>query len=99
METEERLIFKLGEEAFEQSDEVVVLAIHEHQINVANYIYEFIILSVPFVHIHADLPNGEPGCNKETLAILSKLSVEKSTDQPNEAIDPRWEALKKLTGK
>jgi uncharacterized metal-binding protein YceD (DUF177 family) len=99
METEERLIFKLGEEEFEQSDEVVVLAIHEHQINVANYIYEFIILSVPFVHIHADLPNGIPGCNKETLAILSKLSVEKSADQPNEAIDPRWEALKKLTGK
>jgi uncharacterized metal-binding protein YceD (DUF177 family) len=51
------------------------------------------------VHIHADLPNGEPGCNKETIAILNKLSVEKSTDQPNEAIDPRWEALKKLTGK
>ena len=99
METEERLIFKLGEEEFENSDEVVVLSTHEHQINVANYIYEFIILSVPFVHKHPDLPNGTPGCNKETLAILEKLSVEKSTDQTDEVIDPRWEALKKLTGK
>ncbi len=96
--SDEKLIFKLGEEEFENSDDVIVLTHQEHQINVASYIYEFIVLSIPFVHIHPDLENGDSGCNKEALAILKKLSIDEKASNPEVIEDPRWEALKKLRG-
>jgi uncharacterized protein len=98
IDTEEELIFKLGEEAFDNSDEVIVIGHKEHEINLANFIYEFINLAVPIIHIHPDTENNEPGCNKETLEALKKLSVNNDDPDSTKEIvqDPRWDALKKL---
>ncbi len=97
LHSNEKIIFKFGEEGFENSDEVIVLARSEHELNVAEYIYEFINLGVPIIHIHPDLENGESGCNKEVLEVLKRLSVDtEEKENPEVVIDPRWEALKKL---
>ncbi len=96
--TNEKIIFKLGDEDIEQSDEIVVLGRNEHEIDLSTYLYEFIIIAIPLVHIHPDNEDGSEGCNPETLAILKKLSgdVTEEKDSPEVVIDPRWEALKKL---
>jgi uncharacterized protein len=81
----------------ESSDEIVILSRAEHEINVAKYIYEFIVVSQPLVYIHPDNEDGSPGCNPDTLAVLKKLSVQDApTETENIVMDPRWEALKKL---
>lgn len=99
--TNERLIFKFGEENEEQTEEIVILSRAEHEINLSSHLYEFIIVGIPFVHVHPDLEDGQAGCNPETLAIIKKLSLQeedvKEEEQgPETIIDPRWEALKKL---
>lgn len=100
VQANEKLIFKIGEEAFDESDEVIVIGKNDHEINLAPYIYEFINLAIPIIHIHPDQEDGKPGCNPEVLEILKKLSVndeDANPDQKKEIVhDPRWDALKKL---
>lgn len=95
--SDERVLLKMSEEDYDTSDEIVTLSKNDYEINVANFIYEFINLAVPIVHIHPDLENGEPGCNKEVLKIIKKLSVSEQSDSKTIVQhDPRWDALKKL---
>ena len=88
-----RLIVKIGDESFEESDEVVALPKWSFEINVAEYIYEFINLLIPFKVVHPLDKKGNSLCNKETLAVLQKLQQEKLPAHKN---DPRWDALKKV---
>lgn len=97
----ERLIFKFGEESEEQTEEIIILSRAEHEINLANHLYEFIVVGIPLIHVHPDKEDGSSGCNPETLEILKKLSIsgDEATEKekgPETIIDPRWEALKKL---
>lgn len=88
----EQLIVKFGSEHTEESDDVVVLADTEYQLDLSEYIYEYIHLALPIKVIHPDDENGNSGCNPEVLRILNSVSV------AQEEVDPRWEALKKLKG-
>lgn len=84
-----RLIVKFGEQKFEESDEVVVIPESEHQIDVSHYLYEFIVLLLPYKKVH-DPENSDTGtCDPEVLKKLDELSRENRTDL-------RWDALKKL---
>lgn len=82
----DRVIIKFGEEEIDQSEEILVIAPNEHQINVADLIYEFAHLSLPTRKVH---PVGM--CNKEALKKLEKLEHDSE-----EIEDPRWESLKKI---
>lgn len=90
-----RLIIKFGEESYEESDEIVVIDRDAQEIDVAQYIYEFINLLVPLKKVHPDDKEGNSLCNKEVLKKLKELSIEEESSKKEE-IDPRWEALKKL---
>lgn len=83
---EEKLIVKFGDTSFNDTDDILVLAESEHEINVAHYIYEFIELNVPFRRIHK-----ESECDAETIKRLNELEINKTED-----IDPRWSALKNI---
>ena len=83
----DRIIIKFGEEEIEQTEEIWVIPHHEHQINVANLMYEFAHLSIPTRKVH---PKGM--CNTEVLEKLSNLE-DHSEEEFN---DPRWEGLKKI---
>lgn len=107
IDSENRLIVKLGHEYSEESDEVVIIPEDEGEINIAWYLYEFIALNIPIKHVHAP---GE--CNK---AMSSKFRQHRavnaddeeyddfedgadddnfSEDNQESATDPRWDALK-----
>jgi uncharacterized metal-binding protein YceD (DUF177 family) len=101
----EKLTVKLGPEYAEEGDSIIVVPEEEGDINVAWFIYEFIVLAIPMKHVHA------PGkCNKEMSGRLSGVLVndkeedssegdsdyiESSTDSSFEP-DPRWNELKKI---
>ena len=86
------LVVKFGEEFKDEGDEIVIIPYGQHQFNVAQYIYEMIVLAVPVKKTH-------PGIKEGTLKsdILDKLEELKPKEKNNlDKIDPRWEDLKKL---
>lgn len=88
LEDEQTLIFKFGDVSFENStEEIIVIDPSEYKINIAQYLYEFIYLSVPSRRLH----DSEEDCNKENIDILEAYRA-KSNDDP----DPRWGALNNL---
>ncbi|MFW6371095.1 MAG: YceD family protein [Bacteroidota bacterium] len=84
------LFVKFGESEYED-DEIICILPEEHKINVAQLIYEYIILSLPLKQVHPDLKNGENGCNKE---MLKKIEEHKQREEEKKEVDPRWAALK-----
>lgn len=82
----ERVIVKFGDEEIEQSDEIWVIPHHEHQLNVAELLYEFSNLALPIRKVH---PEGE--CNEQALEKLSDLE-----HHDDLKVDPRWENLKNI---
>ena len=105
----DKLMVKFGQTFAEEGDNLVIIPEDEGAINVAWFIYEFIALTIPMMHVHA------PGkCNNAMTSKLSKhlrndsndedgdesayepetgVTVEEDTE---EHIDPRWNELKKI---
>ena len=77
-----KIFVKFGEEYAEESDEVVVVPESEGNINIAWFVYEFIILSLPIKRVH---PYGM--CNKEMLAKLKKHKTYIKTSDDSDEID------------
>ena len=91
--TENTLRVKFGEDYIDEGD-VVVVPEQDGDINIAWYLYEFIVLALPMKRVHA------PGkCNHEMTGRLRKHSVEGQTEDTESAeqeIDPRWAGLRSL---
>ena len=84
-----KLIIKFGSERQEISDEIIMIAEADHQINISHFIYEFITLGMPVKKMHPDSADGTSACNP---LMLEKLNNPVKAD----ANDPRWDALKKI---
>jgi uncharacterized metal-binding protein YceD (DUF177 family) len=91
VETDNRLIVKLGSEASEE-DDMIVVDENEGILDMSWIIYEFIVLAIPIRHVHA------PGkCNPAMTQALEELSADRSSDEEsNQSSDPRWDKLKTL---
>ena len=84
---------KFGEARFDDTDDVLWVSPKEHHINIAQLLYENIVLSIPVKHVHPNDNNGESTCNEEMLTQIKKYtSVDKKETEP----DQRWEVLRKL---
>ena len=91
IETDNQLVVKLGT-ATPEDDDTVTVDENEGILDTSWYIYEFIALAIPIQHVHA---TGK--CNPAMTKALEELSADRSGDEEStQAIDPRWEALKKL---
>lgn len=92
VEGKNRLIVKLGNDDFEEESDIVSIPLTDSEIDIAQYVYEYIILSLPQRRVHAEIKMGKSGCNPETLKKLEKVLSKEKKKQ----IDPRWEKLKTL---
>lgn len=92
-----RLIVKLGgHETGNEDDDIITLPANEHELDLSQYIYEYIVLSLPIKRVHPDDAEGNSTCNREMLAKLNVFLTEEE-NKTSEPIDPRWEALKNIT--
>ncbi len=80
---------KYSEEAMESTDEVIYIHPKLSRLNVAQYIYEYIHLSIPMIKT-CDL-DPKANCNEE---ILSLFDQESDTDEVKS--NPMWDALNDL---
>jgi uncharacterized metal-binding protein YceD (DUF177 family) len=91
IKTEQKIFVKLGETPGEIEDDVIMIHRDDHEIEVGQYLYEFIILALPFKRIHPVDENGVSKCDPEMIRRLEELQVwEEKRDQT----DPRWDTLK-----
>ena len=85
IDTHNRLVVKLGEAYSEESDELIIIPADEGEINIAWYLYEFIVLDIPIKHVH------EPGkCNKVMSSKYRKhkaVSIDDDEDEDIEEFD------------
>lgn len=90
---EERLIVKFTDEgAAESTEEIIVLAKHEHELDIAGLLYEYINVAVPH-YIKCSEQGDNITCDETVLARLNDLAPEQKEKKQT---DPRWEALKKI---
>jgi uncharacterized metal-binding protein YceD (DUF177 family) len=109
LEITEKILFKYGEVEEEVNEEVYIITRDTSKINVAQFIYEFILLGLPAKKIHPDHRTEFDEEDFEAEGTYAYIdgdydndSDEDSSgdqDQKEEIADPRWELLKKLKNK
>jgi len=87
------LIVKFGDAFNNENDELLILPHGEFQVDVAQYIYEMIVLSVPSKRIHPGVKDGT--LKTKAIEKLNELAP-KEQHKEEENIDPRWDKLKQL---
>ena len=104
----EKMIYKYGAEEQEIDEDVFMITRDTPSINVAQLIYEFILLALPLKKIHPDhrneLDDEELDVEGGYVYIDDELDIEnesESTEEEKESkpVDPRWEQLMKLKNK
>lgn len=78
-----------NEDETEDDGDIVFLSKSETVLDLSEWIYEFILLSMPMQKIHPLDDNGETTCNKDNLALLEKMT--------QQALDTEEEAKEETT--
>jgi len=89
------LVVKFGEEYNDDNIDILIIPHGEYEISLQQYIYELIVLAMPTKRIHPGVEDGT--LHSDILEKLEELRPkEKNIKHNQEAIDPRWNTLKKL---
>ncbi|MCD8444682.1 YceD family protein [Tenacibaculum finnmarkense] len=88
------LVVQFGYEYNDEHDEILILPHERYQLNVAQYVYESIVLSVPNRRVHPDVLNGT--MESEAFQRLNKLKIKDEKIVEEVSTDPRWDKLKDL---
>jgi len=89
------LVVKFGQEYNDEEEDLLILPHGSYEVDVAQYIYESIVLAVPAKRVHPGVADGT--LKSEALDKLEELSLNNQAEQSDEdQTDPRWDDLKKL---
>ncbi|MDR2285798.1 MAG: DUF177 domain-containing protein [Sphingobacterium sp.] len=93
----ERVIVKfIDEEWTNDTEEVIVLNKADHELDIANLLYEYINVQVPY-YAKCSEQGENISCDPEMLAKISgTVDAEEESITESEHIDPRWAALKNI---
>ena len=97
IQNEFEFVVKFGEAYNDEDDELLILPHGEYEINVAQYIYELLVLSLPTKFIHPDIDSGN--LDDDSLELLERYAPQNTDveeDDDDDEIDPRWSKLKDL---
>lgn len=90
-----KVLVKFGDVFNNENEELLILPHGEHQIDITQYLYELIVLSVPQKRVHPGVKEGT--LKNEALERLSVHSVNEVNEEiKEENTDPRWDKLKQL---
>lgn len=91
VECENRLLVKFGHEPDNSDPDIITLPFDENELDLKQYIYEFIHLALPIQRFHPDDDTGESTCNPAMIQKLKEHMVDEE-----KLNDPRWEELERL---
>ena len=73
------LVVKFGQEYNDENEEILILPHGEYELNIAQYIYELIVLAIPNKRVHPGIADGS--LKSEILNKLNELSVDGQEEQ------------------
>ncbi len=89
-----KLLVKLEDarasEDIHDEEEIIYISRNETKLEIAQWIYEFIILSLPIQIVHPLNEKGESTCDQATLDLIKNMA-----QKDESGTDPRWDALSK----
>jgi uncharacterized metal-binding protein YceD (DUF177 family) len=88
------IFFKYGDKS-ESTEDVVFISKEENSVDLKQYFYEFLILSLSSKRTCKESVIEQNVCNEEVLKILRGEAVQTEEEE----IDPRWQVLLKLKNK
>ena len=95
IDTSINLIVKFGQEFNDENEELLIIPYADYKINVAQYIYEAIVLALPLKRIHPGVEDGT--LHSEVLDKLRELEIKEEKEvEKDKEIDPRWNKLKNI---
>ncbi|MCB0820579.1 MAG: DUF177 domain-containing protein [Bacteroidetes bacterium] len=97
VEGDARLILQLSN-GDSEDDELVFLGPDAYEYNIAQYLYETLALSLPLRVVHCEATGDKSICDQTVISMLDSMSVPEPGPEDQPETDPRWEALKKLSG-
>ena len=90
-----KLVVQFGDVFNNDNEELLILPVGEHQLDIKQYIYEMIALSIPLKRVHPGVKDGT--LKSEALDKLKENSAKEiKKEKKEEEIDPRWDKLKQL---
>ncbi len=92
---EKELFLKFGETYEELNDELLQLPTSQQEFNIAQHIFEFISLQIPYRKLHPKFDEEEDFFFSTHEDEIEEEEEEKDTDE----VDPRWKELLKLKDK
>ena len=92
IDSELPLVVKFGPEFNDDNEEILILPHEAYEFNVAQFMYEMIVLAVPNKRVHPKVLDGT--MESEALKKLKELQIKKVKAVEN--TDPRWDKLKNL---
>jgi len=87
------LVVNFGPVYNDYNEEILILPHEAYEFNVAQFIYEMIVLAVPNKRVHPKVLDGT--MESEALNKLQELTIKEQKTVDN--TDPRWDKLKNLT--
>jgi uncharacterized metal-binding protein YceD (DUF177 family) len=87
----EKLVVKHGNPD-ESNDEIIVLKEGLEEIDITQYLYEYIELAIPSRRVPCEEEDNNAQCDEETLAKFNELKVEEEIEKT----DPKWDQLKNI---
>jgi uncharacterized metal-binding protein YceD (DUF177 family) len=100
VDTRQTLYLKFADRNEELTDEIELIERNTATVNVARYIFDYIVLSMPMKGLHPRFRDEDDDDDlSEGKLIYSSGSVSEVDESEEEkpAVDPRWEALRKLS--
>jgi uncharacterized metal-binding protein YceD (DUF177 family) len=88
VEGNQQLVVKYGADHVEESEDILVITEKEHELDISQFLYEYVHLLLPFKKVHGTDENGNSLCDPEVIRFIKD-----SGEHPD---DPRWEVLRKL---
>ena len=91
-------IVKFSDTYNDDRDDLILIPYNSHLFNIAQQIYESVILSIPSKRIHPDIISGQKVADNAKYIINydNHQTSEEQEEDNNQTIDPRWAALKKI---
>lgn len=89
---QKEVVFKYGEEEKELGEDVYQISWDAQQVNLGQYLYEFIALAIPMKILHPRFLEEETFEDE----LIYTAEADHKEEEEQETLDPRWEALKQL---
>jgi uncharacterized metal-binding protein YceD (DUF177 family) len=84
-------LVKFGKSIEDIDPDIISVPADEHELDLQQQIYEFIMLALPIKRVHPADINRKSTCDPVMLKKLEELMIEEEKEN-----DPRWDELKKL---